>query len=32
MKVDLVNYSNVFGPPKNDNPFFANLLYFMKDY
>lgn len=32
MKVDLVNYSNIFGLPKNDNPFFANLLYFMKDY
>jgi thymidylate synthase ThyX len=32
MKVELINYSNLFGPPKNDNPFLSNLLVLMKDY
>lgn len=32
MKVKLVNYSNLFGPPKNDHPLVAGLLDFMADY
>lgn len=32
MKVKLINYSNLFGPPKNDHPLIAGLLDFMENY
>lgn len=32
MKVNLVNYSNLFGPPKNDHPLIAGMLDFMDGY
>lgn len=32
MKVNLVNYSNLFGPPKNDHPLIAGLIDLMDGY
>jgi len=32
MKVNLINYSNLFGPPKNDHPLIAGVLDFMEGY